>query len=59
MIGAYRNDELRQLVGAMCDGTITADVPVRADFSAHVSADYIGAAICLVGVAIIMYAPRH
>ena len=25
MIGAYRNDELGRLVGAMCDGTITAD----------------------------------
>jgi FecR protein len=25
MIGAYRNDELRRLVGAMCDGVITAE----------------------------------
>ncbi len=28
--------------GATGNGTITADVPVRADFSAHVSADYVG-----------------
>jgi hypothetical protein len=31
MIGAGRNDELRRLVGVMCDGTITADDTARLD----------------------------